>query len=112
MTLQYFSRLGNSHHGSVVPQCMPNDRMLPHPSRVINYTSAVEDLRHLLHQVGIDPTGYSEHSMRRGGATEAAQQGARIEEIQFAGDWSRPGTAEKYVEASYRRQRDFNQYLI
>ena len=112
LTLRYFSRLGDGYSGSVVPQCQAGNRQLPHASRVINYTSAIEDLRFVLHQVGIDPTGYSEHSMRRGGATEAARGGASTGEIQFAGDWSCPRTAEKYIEASHRRQHDFNQYLI
>lgn len=75
--------------------------------RIINYTSALEDLRFVLCQVGTDP----EHSMRRGGATEAARRGASTEEVRFAGDWSRSQTAEKYIEASHRRQRDFYNYL-
>ena len=109
LTLVYFARLGSTYSGSVVPQCQPQNRMLPHSTRVVNYTSAIEDLRFVLRSAGINPSGFSEHSMRRGGATEAARCGASTEEIQFAGDWSCPQTAEKYIEAS---QRDFNQYLI
>ncbi len=112
LTLQYFASLGPEYSGSVVPQCQPGNRMLPHLDRVINYTSAVEDLRFVLDRAGIVPAGFSEHSMRRGGATEAARRGASTGEIQFAGDWSCPRTAEKYIEASHRRQRAFNQYLI
>ncbi len=111
LTLRYFALLGG-HTGSVVPQCQPQDRMKPHPTRVINYTSAIEDFRSVLLSCGVNPAGYSEHSMRRGGATEAARQGASTGEIQFAGDWSCSSTAEKYIDASYRRQRDFNQYLV
>lgn len=112
LTLAYFAFLGQEYDGSVVPQCQAGDRMKPHSTRVINYTSAVEDLRLVLQRIGVDPEGYSEHSMRRGGATEAAKQGATTGEIQFAGDWSCPRTAEKYVEASHRRLRSFNQYLV
>lgn len=104
--------LGDSYTGSVVPQCQPGNRMLPHSFRVVNYTSASEDLRVIFCSAGLDPTGYSEHSMRRGGATEAARQGASVGEIQFAGNWSCTRTVEKYIEASHRRARDFNQYLL
>lgn len=112
ITTQYFSLLGTNYCGSVIPQCRANDKFSPHPCRIINYTSAIEDLRHVLTLAGIDPSGYSEHSMRRGGATEAARRGATTREIQFAGNWSCPKTAEKYIEASQRRNRDFNKYLV
>lgn len=97
--------------GSVVPQCQAGDRQKPNLTCVINYTSAVEDLRYVIRGAGLDPSGFSEHSMHRGGATEAAPKGATISEIQFAGDWTNSRTAEKYVEASQQRQCLFNQYL-
>lgn len=112
MTLRYFALLGSDYHGSVVPQCQPSNRMRPHPSRSLTYTNAVEDFRHVLRKLGISPQGYSEHSMRRGGATEAAKNGASTDEIQIAGDWASLRTAEKYVDASHKRSAKFNRYLI
>lgn len=112
LTLSYFSFLGLDYQGSVVPQCQPSDRMKPHLTRSLSYTNAVEDLRYILRKIGIDPRGYSEHSMRRGGATEAARSGASTDEIQIAGDWASLRTAEKYVDASYKRSKQFNQYLV
>jgi len=56
--------------------------------RPLPYTSALKDFRDLLCRIGLDPTGYSEHSMRRGGgATEASLSGASTHEIQEAGNW-------------------------
>ncbi len=112
MTLRYFAFLGPDHLGSVVPQCHPADRLKPHPHRSLTYTSAVEDLRFILKKVGVDSAGFSEHSMRRGGATEAAKSGASTAEIQLAGDWASLRTAEKYVDASHKRSKGFNRFLI
>jgi hypothetical protein len=81
-------------------------------SQVITYTSAIEDLRYCLRLINVDPRGYSEHSMKRGGATEAAKRGATVGEIQHAGHWTSTKTAEKYIDESQRRIKDFNKYFI
>ncbi len=86
--------------------------MKPHPLRTLSYSNAVEDFRFLLKKIEVDPHGYSEHSMRRGGATEAAKNGASTDEIQIAGDWANLRTAEKYVDASHKRSKRFNQFLV
>jgi hypothetical protein len=112
LTTRYFEILGAEHRGSVVPQCQANRPLQPHPTKLINYTSAVEDLRHCLRLVNVDPSGYSEHSMKRGGATEAAKRGATVGEIQHAGHWTCSLTAEKYIDESQRRIKDFNKYFI
>ncbi len=111
LTRYYFEFLGD-HLGSVVPQCSPGHRNTPHPTRVLSYTNAAEDLQYLLGLVGVDGRGFSEHSMKRGGATEAARCGATREEIQVAGHWACARTVEKYIEDSHVRQRAFNQYFI
>ncbi len=110
LTRKYFEFLGG-HTGSVIPQCSPGNRNVPHPTRVLSYTNASEDLQYLLRYVGVDPRGFSEHSMKRGGATEAARCGATREEIQVAGHWACARTVEKYIEDSQVRQRAFNQYF-
>jgi len=110
MTTEYFEFL-NGHRGFVVPTCHPGDRNKP-GDKPLSYSNATEDLRYVLRLVGVDPTGYSEHSMKRGGATEAARRGASSEEIQHAGHWVNPRTVERYIEASNQRQRAFNQFLV
>ena len=110
LTLKYFAFLG--HQGSVVPTCSPGDRNKPHGTKVLSYSNAGNDLHYVLRLVGVDPTGYSEHSMKRGGATEAARRGASREEIQRAGHWVCPRTADRYIDAAHQHQRAFNQYFM
>ncbi len=64
----------------------------------MSYTNAKEDLHFVLNLIGVDPTGYAEHSMKRGGATEAAKNGATADDIQIAGDWSHRRTAVLYID--------------
>ena len=47
----------------------------------------VKALKRLLHQVGYDPTMFSGHSFRRGGATDAFRLGLPHDQIQLQGDW-------------------------
>jgi len=41
---------------------------------------------------------YTEHSNKRGGATEAANQGMNDDEIQEVGQWTNLATAKKYID--------------
>jgi len=55
--------------------------------------------------------GYTEHSMKRGGASEAALHGATLEELRDAGHWTNVRTAAKYVADTSASARKFNVYL-
>ena len=77
----------------------------------MSYTVACGDLKHILTMVGEDPTGFSQHSMKRGGATEAAHNGANEVEIAKAGDWSQLKTARKYIEKTSANNRILQRYL-
>jgi hypothetical protein len=77
----------------------------------MSYTNAKEDLQHVLQLIGEDPTGYAEHSMKRGGATEAARHGATAETIQIAGDWSHRRTAALYIDHPTAQNQILRQYL-
>jgi hypothetical protein len=72
LTIRYFEFL-SGHEESVIIQCYPGNPNTPHPSRVLSYTNACEDLHYLLRYVDVEPRGFTEHSMKRGGATEAAR---------------------------------------
>lgn len=111
LTQKYFEFLGTDWLGSVVPTCEPGHRDRPHSRRVMTYTNAQEDLRYVLTLVGEDPSGYSEHSMRRGGATEAARRGAAPDEIQTAGNWASVQTANRYVDHPQMRNQVLQKYL-
>ena len=56
-------------------------------------------LRGCLHKLGIDPSLYSGHSLRRGGASFALQCGLSAELIKLQGDWSSNGY-QRYLNPS------------
>ena len=111
LTCKYFDFLGANWVGSVVPGCLPSDSNVPHPWKVQNYTGAQEDLSFLMQAIGEDPSGYSQHSMKRGGATEAAKRGAGVAAIQVAGNWSTARTASLYVDGPQHRNQLLRPYL-
>jgi len=49
--------------------------------------------------------------MKRGGASEAALNGATLEELRDAGHWTNVRTASKYVADTSTSIRKFNRYL-
>ena len=56
--------------------------------KCITYTGFTTSLKQLLKKAGYDPSLYSGHSFRRGGATLLYRLGASILQIQASGDWS------------------------
>lgn len=57
-------------------------------NKVISYSLFQKCLRQLISETGRDPTPYSSHSFRRGGATWAFQSKVPGELIQLQGDWA------------------------
>jgi len=110
LTTDYFAFLGDNYVGSVIPKCSPRSRFLPseHP---INYTIASEDFKDLLLKIGEPSAGYSEHSMRRGGATAAAKSGASLEAIRVAGHWTSVRVAAMYVDNQAGDAKIFANFL-
>ena len=56
--------------------------------RFITYSGFTTQLKKLLSEAGYNPTLYSGHSFRRGGATYLFKLGASILQIQASGDWA------------------------
>jgi len=131
MTKLYFEKLGPAYCGSVVPLCSMRDFHAP-GERIQNYPGALQDLQYVLSLIGERPKGasffilrfliatdllifpfigYTEHSMKRGGASEAALNGASLEELRDAGHWTSVRTASKYVADTSTAIRKFNDYL-
>jgi len=110
LTLDYFGKLGADFLGTVIPLCSPSDRNVP-TGVPQGYNSCLQDLRYVLQKVGLDHKLYTEHSMRRGGATEAALNGATVPEITKAGCWNDSKTAEKYIGDQTPYQRKFADFL-
>ena len=53
----------------------------PDKGSKLAYSTALRDLRSSLSSVGIEPSGFGEHSGRRGGTTAAASLGASVDEL-------------------------------
>ena len=56
-------------------------------NKVITYSLYQSKLRYFIHNVGLDPTVYSSHSMRRGGANLLFKANISDVQIQLMGDW-------------------------
>ena len=56
--------------------------------KCITYSGFTTSLKQLLKKAGYEPSHYSGHSFRRGGATLLYKLGASILQIQASGDWS------------------------
>ena len=71
------------------------------------YNTSLCDLHICLTKVGIDPTGFSEHSGRRGGTTAAASAGASIYELMLQGRWKSQDMPRLYSDNAAKTRRDF-----
>ena len=58
------------------------------PNLFISHSTFTTNLKKLLKQAGYEPSLYSGHSFRRGGATMLYRLGATILQIQASGDWA------------------------
>lgn len=54
----------------------------------LDFTLLAAGIKSLIAAIGLDPSDYSSHSQRRGGATYAFQSGVAATLIKIAGDWS------------------------
>ena len=73
----------------------------------LSYNSALRDLRKCLTKIGVDPTGFGEHSGRRGGTTAAAAAGASIDELMLQGRWSTQEMPRLYTDNALKSRREF-----
>ena len=58
------------------------------PNKFVTYTTFTSNLKSLLKRCGVEPSDYSGHSFRRGGATYLHSLGGTGLQIQASGDWS------------------------
>ncbi len=77
----------------------------------MSYTNAREDFQYILGRINEDPKGYSQHSMKRGGASEAARRGASATEIQVAGNWTNLRTARRYIDTVQPKNIGLRKFL-
>ena len=84
---------------------------IPDPKSPLKYSTALRDLRSALTKVGIDPTGYGEHSGRRGGTTAAAAKGASLDELMIQGRWRSETMPRLYTDNALKCKRKFARRL-
>ena len=56
-------------------------------NKFINYSSYQRKMKELISKLNLDPSEYSSHSLRRGGASFAFESGVQADLIQHHGDW-------------------------
>lgn len=66
----------------------------------LSYSQYQRRLKTLIAQTGRDPTNYSTHSLRRGGATVAHQAGLTKEHIKLIGDW-KSDAVDEYIKIGF-----------
>ena len=107
LTCRYFS-LFKSNSGFLMP---PSKNNVPDTTRSLKYNTALRDLRSTLALIGIDPSGYGEHSGRRGGTTAAAAKGACLDELMIQGRWRSESMPKLYTDNAIKCKRKFARRL-
>jgi integrase len=73
-------------------------------NKPISYSRCREIIKHTLGKVGVDPKGYSTHSLRSGGATAMAQLGtgnpSQSRLLRLQGRWRTDRTRDMYIKDS------------
>ena len=96
----HYFKLVNEH---VVPQNYPAFSYIEAGViRCVTHRSFTEYLKSLLVCIGVDPSKWSGHSFRRGGASLLYRLGADPLTIQACGDWS-SDTFLHYIEVSFHQ---------
>ena len=107
LTRRYLSALKYTS-GFIMPSVKGN---LPDHSSPLKYGTALRDLRSALLSVGINPSGYGEHSGRRGGTTAAASKGASVNELMLQGRWRSESMPRLYTDNALKMKRNFARRL-
>ena len=101
---QFYLQRFNLSKGLLLPCIRGKTIVLDSP---LSYNTALRDLRKCLSKIGIDPSGFGEHSGRRGGTTAAAAAGASIDELMLQGRWSTQEMPRLYTDNAVKARREF-----
>ena len=69
------------------------------PRDGISYSALYNSCKDLIEGAGLDPTRYSTHSAKRGGATAAVESGCTDVQVTSLGRWRGANTGRQYVHA-------------
>ena len=108
LTQNYFVFLGSGYVGYLVPSSSPN--FLPNPNKQVPYNGALEDLRSLFSTLGIEGR-YGEHSGKRGGSTQAVENGMTFSDLKRLGGWRSDAMPAKYVDQSVSTRIEISKLL-
>jgi hypothetical protein len=97
LTQNYFVFLGSGYNGYLVPSSTPN--FLPNSNKPVPYSGALDDLHHLFKIRGIEGR-YGEHSGKRGGSTQAVENGMSFSELKRLRGWKSDSVPAKYIDQS------------
>ena len=108
LTQNYFIFLGSGYTGYLVPSSSP--KFLPNPNKPVPYNGALEDLRQIFKTLGIEGR-YGEHSGKRGGSTQAVENGMSFPELKRLGGWRSDSVPAKYVDQSVNSRLKISRLL-
>ena len=108
-TKNYFQFLGAGFTGFLVPACRPN--LLPDPEKSVPYSGALDDLRKLLNELGYNGKLFGEHSGKRGGSTQAAENGMDLDTLKRLGGWRSSTVPAKYVDLAVSSRIEMSKKL-
>ena len=107
LTRRYLSLLNNDF-GFLMP---PSKNNVPDTTKALSYNTALRDLRSVLSLIGLDPSGYGEHSGRCGGTTAAAANSASLNELIIQGRWRSESMPRLYTDNAIKCKRKFARRL-
>ena len=100
------------HEGPLFPSLRPSNgqvRLLPTP---FSRQGATKAFRETLGAMGVpDPSLFTLHSGRRGGATAAAMNGCTFLSIKRQGRWKSDSCPQRYIDEATTRMNDFSRFL-
>ena len=93
---KYFLVLGKPKPDSFfLPKIVKN---VPLFSEQASYGYCVKRFKLCLSRIGVDPTGFGEHSDRTGGLSAAANVGCTLSDLQTHGRWKSDATPKLYLK--------------
>ncbi|KAK3243604.1 hypothetical protein CYMTET_46759 [Cymbomonas tetramitiformis] len=104
--LLYFATVGVESHQWGKPQLHPRHHSIPHVLHKHLCTHTLPGIKPLAERVGLDPSSYAGHSLRRGGATAAMRLDVNSIYIKLQGDW-KSDCFERYCELDTEQKRIF-----
>lgn len=100
--LKYRLVLGKPQQDSFfLPKIVRNKIFFSEPT---NYSYCIKKFKLCLQRIGVDPTGFGEHSDRSGGLSTAFDAGCSLSEVQIHGRWRSECTPKLYLKKTEEKR--------